>query len=78
MPCGLFHNRYRSDERIFKTIWVRTWLVAFGLGVLILPLFASNYILYVSNMIFIFIVGAIGLNILIGFTGQISIGHAAN
>jgi branched-chain amino acid transport system permease protein len=28
-------------------------------------------------MIFIFIVGAIGLNILTGFTGQISIGHGA-
>jgi len=28
-------------------------------------------------MIFIFVVGAIGLNILTGFTGQISIGHAA-
>jgi branched-chain amino acid transport system permease protein len=77
MPCGLFHNRYRTDERIFQTIWARTWLVAFALGVLILPFFVSNYILYVSNMIFIFVVGAIGLNILIGFTGQISIGHGA-
>lgn len=77
MPCGLFHNRYRTDERIFQTIWVRSWLVVFGLALLILPLFVGNYILYVSNMIFIFIVGAIGLNILTGFTGQISIGHGA-
>jgi len=42
-----------------------------------LPFFAGGYILYVANTIFIFIVGAIGLNILTGFTGQISIGHGA-
>ena len=77
MPCGLFHTVYKRDERIFKTIWVRVWLVVFGLFLLLLPLFVRDYILYVTNMIFIFIVGAIGLNILVGFTGQISIGHGA-
>ena len=77
MPCGLFHNRYRTDERIFQTIWVRLWLTVFVIFVLLMPLFASDYIIYVTNIIFIFIVGAIGLNILTGFTGQISIGHGA-
>ena len=77
MPCGLFHTRYRTDERVLQTIWVRLWVAGLGLAVLLLPFFASNYILYVSNTIFIFIVGAIGLNILTGFTGQISIGHGA-
>jgi len=77
MPCGLFHTRYRTDERIFKTVWVRSWVAALGFAVLLLPLFVSSYILYVCNTIFIFIIGAIGLNILTGFTGQISIGHGA-
>lgn len=77
MPCGLFHTAYQTDERIYKSIWARSWLVAFGLFLLLLPLFVRDYVLYVSNMISIFVVGAIGLNILTGFTGQISIGHAA-
>lgn len=77
MPCGLFHIRYKTDERIFKTIWSRSWLSVFALFLLLLPLLATDYILYVTNMIFIFTVGAIGLNILTGFTGQISIGHGA-
>jgi len=77
MPCGLFHTRYRTDERIFKTLWVRSWVAVLSLAVLLLPLFVTSYILYVCNTIFIFIVGAIGLNILTGFTGQISIGHGA-
>jgi branched-chain amino acid transport system permease protein len=77
MPCGLFHTRYRTDERIFQTIWVRSWIAVLSLSVLLLPFFVNDYILYVCNTIFIFIVGAIGLNILTGFTGQISIGHGA-
>jgi len=77
MPCGLFHTRYRTDERILKTAWVRSWLAILTLAILLLPLFVTSYILYVCNTIFIFTVGAIGLNILTGFTGQISIGHGA-
>lgn len=77
MPCGLFHTRYNTDERIFETLFVRICLAVFISILLIFPILANNYFIYVSNMIFIFIVGAIGLNILVGFTGQISIGHAA-
>jgi len=77
MPCGLFHTRYNTDERIFETLFVRICLAVFLVFLLIFPILANNYFIYVSNMIFIFIVGAIGLNILVGFTGQISIGHAA-
>ncbi len=77
MPCGLFHTRYNTDERIFETLFVRICLGIFISFLLIFPILTNNYFIYVSNMIFIFIVGAIGLNILVGFTGQISIGHAA-
>jgi branched-chain amino acid transport system permease protein len=45
--------------------------------VFIFPFFADNYFLDVANQIGVAIIGAIGLNILTGFTGQISIGHAA-
>ena len=41
------------------------------------PLFATTYWLDVLNRIGIAIIGALGLNILVGYTGQISIGHAA-
>ena len=77
MRCGGFRVSYRADERIFDTV---TPIV--GLGVLgalgaALPVVASTYWLDVLNRIGIAIIGALGLNILIGYTGQISIGHAA-
>jgi branched-chain amino acid transport system permease protein len=43
----------------------------------IVPFVAPDYHLSILNLIFIAIVGAIGLNILVGNTGQVSIGHGA-
>ncbi len=77
MKCGGFRVSYRADERIFDTA-----VPIVGLGLLfvvlaLVPRFAGTYWLDVLNRIGIAIIGALGLNILVGYTGQISIGHAA-
>ncbi len=77
MPCGLFFENYKDDERIWKTRFARIWLIAFILFLLVAPFFTSKYVLYIMNVIGIFIIGAHGLNLLTGFTGQISLGHGA-
>jgi branched-chain amino acid transport system permease protein len=77
MKCGGFRVTYRSDERIFDTRTPIVALVALLVVLTAVPLLASTYWLDVLNRIGIAIIGALGLNILIGFTGQISIGHAA-
>jgi branched-chain amino acid transport system permease protein len=47
------------------------------IGLLILaPFFLGDYSLYLINLIAINSIVAIGLNILVGYTGQISLGHA--
>ncbi len=77
MKCGGFRVSYRADERIFDTA-TPIVLLMIGLAVFAtVPLFATTYWLDVLNRIGIAIIGALGLNILIGYTGQISIGHAA-
>ncbi len=77
MKCGGFRVSYRSDERIFDTA-VPIVAILILLGVLVaVPQFASTYWLDVLNRIGIAVIGALGLNILVGYTGQISIGHAA-
>src|SRR5499426_288573 len=77
MTCGGFRVRYRDDERIFETpVPIIALVVLVGILCLV-PFWASTYWLDVLNRIGIAIVGALGLNLLIGFTGQISIGHAA-
>ena len=77
MRCGDFKETYIQDEAIFQSLFVKFWLVLFILFLFLLPLLANDYILYIANMIGISVIAAVGLNILTGFTGQISLGHAA-
>ena len=77
MHCGGFRVTYASDERIFDTLTPIVMLTALLTVLAVVPLVAGTYWLDVLNRIGIAIIGAIGLNILVGFTGQISIGHAA-
>src|SRR6059036_315820 len=58
---------------------IAKWTVA-ALGVLfvaVVPLTLHEYFLSVANLVWIAIIGALGLNILVGYTGQISVGHGA-
>ena len=77
-PCGNFRERYDQELAVFMTDFGRLWA---GIGLLLLfivvPMVASPYMMYVFNMVGIAAIAAIGLNILIGFTGQISLGHGA-
>ncbi len=75
--CGDFKESYEKDMVIFQTKFAKAWLYGFIIFLYIFPLFATKYFLYIGNLMAIFIIGAIGLNLLTGFAGQISIGHAA-
>lgn len=77
-PCGNFKEHYREELTVFKTDFGRFWSVV-GLIVLfgVLPWIGTPYLLYILNMIGIAAIAAVGLNILVGFTGQISLGHGA-
>ena len=76
-PAGDFRSTYRADTTIFPT---RNSRIAMLVGVLVLcaaPLTLGHYELGLLIAIGYSAIAALGLNILVGFTGQISIGHAA-
>jgi branched-chain amino acid transport system permease protein len=56
-----------------RTLWMGMILSLF----LLLPHFSGNYILYLASLAGVYSIVSIGLNLLFGFTGLISIGHAA-
>src|ERR1700756_3021844 len=77
IPSGDFRSSYAADTTIFPTATSRNFAIA-GIALLCLaPNLFSEYWLSVSIQIGIFSIAALGLNVLVGFTGQISIGHAA-
>jgi ABC-type branched-subunit amino acid transport system permease subunit len=55
----------------------RLLLVVVGVGLLALPNVADNYIIHVMARLFVYVLVALGLNLLTGYTGQVSLGHAA-
>ncbi len=77
LECGVFHTRYASDMGLRPRPAQRIRLAVFAVFVLCFPFFAGNYWLDLANQIAIATVGAIGLNILVGYTGQISLGQGA-
>lgn len=77
IPSGDFRTSYAADTTIFPTRTSRIFAIA---GIVLLcfaPYLLREYWLSVLIQIGIFSIAALGLNILVGFTGQISIGHAA-
>ena len=76
LPCGTRNHNYAEDMAIVrtKTHWVL--LASFLVILFTTPLYFGNYWLGVLNLIGITLIAAIGLNILVGYCGQLSIGHA--
>jgi branched-chain amino acid transport system permease protein len=76
LPSGVFQSSYAQDMAIFRT--KTQWILLFGFLVLLfaLPSFASDKLLTLATIIGISIISVLGLNILTGYCGQISMGHA--
>src|SRR5450759_4599101 len=67
---------YYEDIQLFQSGVVLFWTVVLLLVLFTLPLVVPNYYVYLFNIIMVHIILAEGLNILVGSTGQISLGHA--
>jgi branched-chain amino acid transport system permease protein len=77
LPCGIRNHNYAQDMAIFRTGTHWTMLVCF-LAVLftVPPLMFNHLWLNTVNSIGITLIATLGLNILVGYCGQLSIGHA--
>ena len=75
---GVFKTSYAADMALYP-LPIARWTVAIILVLfaVVIPLSLHDYYLSIINLSLIAIVGALGLNILVGYTGQISVGHAA-
>ncbi|PNY80324.1 branched-chain amino acid ABC transporter permease [Deinococcus koreensis] len=74
---GNYRTRYQQDQTIFATYAEQASLIVFVLLLLTLPLLLPKTMLRDVNMIMIYAVAVIGLNVTTGYTGLINIGQAA-
>ena len=73
----LFKTAYEQDIRLFPDRVAAMWYGLLAVAVLLLPALLSRY--YVGEITWVFIYGICGvaLMVLVGYTGLVSLGHAA-
>lgn len=76
-PAGVFDVRYELDLAIVRTAPQWGTLIGFLILLALLPLFAGSYFLGFMILTGIALIAVLGLNILTGYAGQISLGHQA-
>ena len=73
----LFKTAYEQDIRLFRDGTTAMWYGLLAVAVLLLPALLSSY--YVGEITWVFIYGICGISlmVLVGYTGLLSLGHAA-
>ena len=73
----IFKTDYDQDIRLFQHRGQVFWYGLLGVALLIAPFVVSGYVLSQLHFICIYAIVGFGLMLLVGYTGQISLGHAA-
>ena len=78
LPCGVYHQNYSQDHAWWQTNFVRgKMILLFATLVVFIPWLADDYWISVFNLVGYTVLGALGVQLLIGYCGQITLGHAA-
>jgi len=76
-PCGTFDRNYFQAKELFRTPLRKALLALLIVCMYLLPLLAGDYGISILTVVCAFTIGMLGLQIITGYCGQISIGHAA-
>ena len=63
--------------KFFQGKWVWMWAAVLLVVLLVLPFLVKNYRVFQFNLVLVYAIAVLGLNILTGYNGQISLGHGA-
>jgi len=77
LPCRTFNETYEQDMAIVRTRLQWILLAAAIIFGLCIPLFTGTYMLTIVITTMSIIIAALGIQILTGYCGQLSVGHAA-
>ena len=73
---GYFKTDYAGELRLLETRLQWAALVALAVTLGVFPFVAPVFVVGIANQVFIAIIGAAALMLLMGYAGQISLGHA--
>src|ERR1700677_338926 len=73
----LFRTQYRQDIALWRHNGDRFWYSLLAVLVLIAPMVLGEFYIGELGAVYIFAIAGVGLMLLVGYTGLISLGHAA-
>ncbi|MBL0715923.1 MAG: branched-chain amino acid ABC transporter permease [Desulfosarcina sp.] len=78
LPCGDYHQNYKEDQGWWQSKFIKGKMILLLLIVFVgIPLFFDEYWMSVATMVGYTAMGALGVQLLIGYTGLLTLGHAA-
>ncbi len=78
LPCGDYRENYAEDQGWWQTTFIKFKMILLLLIVFVgIPLFLPGYYISVATIVGYTAMGALGVQLLIGYTGLITLGHAA-
>ena len=78
LPCGDYHENYEKDQGWWQTRFIKFKMILLLAVMFIgIPFFAPEYWIGVATMVGYTAMGALGVQLLIGYAGLITLGHAA-
>ncbi|MBI5251380.1 MAG: branched-chain amino acid ABC transporter permease [Desulfomonile tiedjei] len=77
LPCGVYFENYREDQRWWRTGFIKGKMVLMAVLLFAFPALVDSQWLSVAYTINYYILAALGVQLLVGYCGQITLGHAA-
>ena len=78
LPCGDYHQDYKEDQGWWQTKFIKGKMLLLLLVVFVgIPLLFDEYWISVATMVGYTAMGALGVQLLIGYAGLLTLGHAA-
>ncbi len=78
LPCGDYHQNYSQDQSWWQTTFIQGKMILLLLVLFVgIPFLLPGYWVSVATMVVYTAMGALGVQLLIGYTGLVTLGHAA-
>ncbi len=77
MINGNLKATYAADERVLNNQYKQFFVYGMAVLCALMPFVANDYIILVAAQMGIMLIAVVGVNVVIGYTGLLSLGHAA-
>ncbi len=77
LPCGSYMQSYEAEQKWWRTPFIKAKMIVMIVVLLAFPHIVSNQWVSVAVNVNYYILAALGVQLLIGYCGQVTLGHAA-